>query len=107
MENKNIIERAERTHWFMDARFGMFIHWGLYAIPARGEWVRSQEETWYGSALAIKYTTILKDSTTTVTDTTTVTTESTPKWSVGGGTVPSGGEPAKKKGLLGIGFLFL
>ena len=21
----------------------MFIHWGLYAIPARGEWVRSQE----------------------------------------------------------------
>ena len=27
-----------------DARFGMFIHWGLYAIPARGEWVRSVEE---------------------------------------------------------------
>ena len=25
------------------ARFGMFIHWGLYAIPARGEWVRSVE----------------------------------------------------------------
>jgi len=23
--------------WFRDARFGMFIHWGLYAIPA-GEW---------------------------------------------------------------------
>ena len=22
----------------------MFIHWGLYAIPARGEWVRSVEE---------------------------------------------------------------
>ena len=32
-----------RTSWFMDARFGMFIHWGLYAIPARGEWVRSVE----------------------------------------------------------------
>ena len=30
--------------WFCDARFGMFIHWGLYAIPARGEWVRSVEE---------------------------------------------------------------
>ncbi|MGE5557486.1 MAG: alpha-L-fucosidase [Bacillota bacterium] len=29
--------------WFMDARFGMFIHWGLYAIPARGEWVRHFE----------------------------------------------------------------
>jgi alpha-L-fucosidase len=43
MENKNIKERAERTRWFQEARFGMFIHWGLYAIPARGEWVRSVE----------------------------------------------------------------
>ncbi|HEY3377575.1 MAG TPA: alpha-L-fucosidase [Armatimonadota bacterium] len=24
--------------WFNDARFGLFIHWGLYAIPAQGEW---------------------------------------------------------------------
>ena len=23
--------------WFREARFGMFIHWGLYAVPA-GEW---------------------------------------------------------------------
>jgi len=35
--------REKRTKWFRDARFGMFIHWGLYAIPARGEWVRNQE----------------------------------------------------------------
>jgi len=35
--------RAKRTQWFTEARFGMFIHWGLYAIPARGEWVRSVE----------------------------------------------------------------
>ena len=28
----------------MNQKFSMFIHWGLYAIPARGEWVRSQEE---------------------------------------------------------------
>jgi len=34
---------AERTQWFVRDRFGMFIHWGLYAIPARGEWVRSVE----------------------------------------------------------------
>lgn len=27
----------DRMTWFRDARFGMFIHWGLYAIPA-GEW---------------------------------------------------------------------
>jgi alpha-L-fucosidase len=24
--------------WWRDARFGMFIHWGVYSIPARGEW---------------------------------------------------------------------
>lgn len=38
-----IAARNERTRWFRQARFGMFIHWGLYAIPARGEWVRSHE----------------------------------------------------------------
>ena len=32
-----------RVAWYREARFGMFIHWGLYAIPARGEWVRSVE----------------------------------------------------------------
>ena len=37
-------EYEKRMEWYTDARFGMFIHWGLYAIPARGEWVRSQEE---------------------------------------------------------------
>ncbi|MDX2066327.1 MAG: alpha-L-fucosidase [Fimbriimonadaceae bacterium] len=29
--------RQERLKWWKEARFGMFIHWGLYAIPA-GEW---------------------------------------------------------------------
>ena len=42
--NKVIEERTKRTEWYCDARFGMFIHWGLYAIPARGEWVRSVEQ---------------------------------------------------------------
>ena len=32
-----------RIDWFQAARFGLFIHWGLYALPARGEWVRSVE----------------------------------------------------------------
>ena len=32
-----------RVQWFARDRFGMFIHWGLYSIPARGEWVRSNE----------------------------------------------------------------
>ena len=35
--------RKERTKWFMESRFGMFIHWGLYSIPGRGEWVRERE----------------------------------------------------------------
>ncbi len=29
--------RAERLAWFHQAKYGLFIHWGLYAIPA-GEW---------------------------------------------------------------------
>ncbi|HHX68406.1 MAG: alpha-L-fucosidase [Miniphocaeibacter sp.] len=37
-------EYNKRMSWYVDARFGMFIHWGLYAIPARGEWGRSYEE---------------------------------------------------------------
>ena len=42
--NKVVEERTKRTQWYQDARFGMFIHWGLYAIPARGEWLRSVEQ---------------------------------------------------------------
>jgi len=34
----------ERMEWFIKARFGLFVHWGIYAIPARGEWVRSHEK---------------------------------------------------------------
>ena len=32
-----------RTKWFREARFGMFIHWGLYSILGRGEWVQMNE----------------------------------------------------------------
>ena len=34
----------QNTTWFTEARFGMFVHWGLYALPARHEWVMSREE---------------------------------------------------------------
>ena len=30
-------QRDERMKWWREARFGMFIHWGLYAVPA-GVW---------------------------------------------------------------------
>ncbi|SDC28790.1 alpha-L-fucosidase [Paenibacillus sp. UNCCL117] len=36
-------QREQRTRWFQQERFGMFIHWGLYAVPARGEWIRGNE----------------------------------------------------------------
>jgi alpha-L-fucosidase len=32
-------DKKDRVKWWSEARFGMFIHWGLYAIPAVGEWV--------------------------------------------------------------------
>ncbi|MBA3685024.1 MAG: alpha-L-fucosidase [Planctomycetes bacterium] len=32
------------TAWFVHDRFGLFIHWGLYSLPARHEWVRHAEQ---------------------------------------------------------------
>ncbi len=36
-------QKKERMAWWVNDRFGMFIHWGLYALPARHEWVKSNE----------------------------------------------------------------
>ncbi len=33
----------DRLEWFRNARFGMFIHWGLYALLGRSEWVLNRE----------------------------------------------------------------
>lgn len=43
------LSQDERMEWWRDARFGMFVHWGLYAVPAGtykgervdglGEWI--------------------------------------------------------------------
>ncbi len=32
------------TEWFVHDRFGMFIHWGIYAVAGRHEWVQSREK---------------------------------------------------------------
>ena len=40
---ESVEAKAARMQWWTDARFGMFIHFGLYAMPARHEWVRCQE----------------------------------------------------------------
>jgi alpha-L-fucosidase len=46
------ISQEERMSWWRDARFGMFIHWGVYAVPAGthngqkinriGEWIMNR-----------------------------------------------------------------
>jgi alpha-L-fucosidase len=41
--NETETQKAERLRWWTEARFGMFIHWGLYAQPARHEWVKNRE----------------------------------------------------------------
>lgn len=35
--------RAERMRWWREARFGMFIHWGLYSQLGRHEWAMNRE----------------------------------------------------------------
>ncbi|MDD4869741.1 MAG: alpha-L-fucosidase [Kiritimatiellae bacterium] len=39
--------REQRLQWWREARFGMFMHWGIYAVPA-GEWkgVEKQKDLW-------------------------------------------------------------
>lgn len=33
----------EARKWFQDARFGLFIHWGVYSVLAKGEWVMNND----------------------------------------------------------------
>lgn len=37
-------ETPGNTEWFTHDRFGMFIHWGLFSLPARIEWVQTYEQ---------------------------------------------------------------
>ena len=36
-------DRERRMKWWHEARFGMFIHWGLYSVLGRHEWVMENE----------------------------------------------------------------
>ena len=38
-----IADRARRMKWWHEAKFGMFIHWGLYSVLGRHEWVMEME----------------------------------------------------------------
>jgi alpha-L-fucosidase len=37
------VQKEARMKWWTEARFGMFIHWGTYALAARHEWVKNNE----------------------------------------------------------------
>jgi alpha-L-fucosidase len=41
--NETVAQKKQRMEWWTDARFGMFIHWGLYSEAARHEWVKHNE----------------------------------------------------------------
>lgn len=43
-----MVENKSSIDWFTEARFGMFIHWGLYAAIGKGEWVM------YGQKIPVK-----------------------------------------------------
>ncbi len=42
-DQKQIATREARMAWWHEAKFGMFIHWGLYSIIGQHEWVKEHE----------------------------------------------------------------
>ena len=38
-------QRDARMAWWREAKFGLFIHWGIYSIPANGEWYMNRSKT--------------------------------------------------------------
>jgi len=61
-ESRELADSTERLAWWREARLGMFVHWGLYAIPAGewngatdyGEWIRTTAEIPLGRYEAFK-----------------------------------------------------
>ncbi|MBX2901089.1 MAG: alpha-L-fucosidase [Cyclobacteriaceae bacterium] len=37
-------ENLKNREWFQNARFGLFIHWGVYSVLADGEWVMNTKQ---------------------------------------------------------------
>lgn len=44
MSSYKVFKTPGDTSWLMEDKLGMFIHFGLYAMPARHEWVKSVEQ---------------------------------------------------------------
>ena len=56
LKSEELTLPPEKKQWWRDAKVGMFIHWGLYSILGRGEWVRFNEHIpdvmrWCGSII--------------------------------------------------------
>ena len=34
---------AQARRWFADAKFGLFVHWGVYSLLGKGEWVMDND----------------------------------------------------------------
>ena len=59
-DNETSSQRDQRMSWWREARFGLFIHWGIYAVPAGthqgqpieniGEWIMH-----YGEVPVVEY----------------------------------------------------
>jgi alpha-L-fucosidase len=43
LEEKNMNTLSQRLQWFQAARFGIFIHWGIYSVLGRGEQIMSRD----------------------------------------------------------------
>jgi alpha-L-fucosidase len=39
-----VVVTEKTAHWFSEARYGLFIHYGLYSLLGRAEWVWNREE---------------------------------------------------------------
>ena len=37
-------ENLDARKWFQDAKFGIFVHWGVYSVLSRGEWAMNNEK---------------------------------------------------------------
>lgn len=46
------LDRRPTPEWFRDAKFGIFIHWGIYSVPGWG--VKGQYAEWYWHRIAKK-----------------------------------------------------
>jgi alpha-L-fucosidase len=44
------LDRRPIPEWFLDAKFGIFIHWGLYSVPAYAQ--TGQYAEWYANRLS-------------------------------------------------------